>query len=138
MLDLSRREILVGTAATTVLSSAMPTALFAEAAAATSAAAAWDLRDIYPTDAAWEAERQSILTAIPRLKAYQGKLGDSAATMKAALAGRVGHQPARVAALHLRLAQGRRGPARRRQPGAQAAGAGRVHRARRGDRLDQS
>ena len=84
MLDLSRREILVGTAATTVLSSATPTALFAEAAAATSATAAWDLRDIFPTDAAWEAERQSIMAAIPSLKAYQGKLGDGA-SLKAAL-----------------------------------------------------
>jgi oligoendopeptidase F len=83
MLDLSRREILVGTAATTVLSSAIPTALFAEAAA-TSATAAWDLRDIFPTDAAWEAERQSIMGAIPALKAYQGKLGDGA-SLKAAL-----------------------------------------------------
>jgi oligoendopeptidase F len=58
--------------------------LFAEAAAATSATAAWDLRDIFPTDAAWEAERQSIMAAIPGLKAYQGKLGDGA-SLKAAL-----------------------------------------------------
>ena len=49
-----------------------------------SATAAWDLRDIFPTDAAWEAERQSIMAAIPGLKAYQGKLGDGA-SLKAAL-----------------------------------------------------
>jgi len=84
MLDLSRREILVGTAATTMLTSATPTALFAQAAAPTSATAAWDLRDIFPTDAAWETERQSILAAIPSLKQYQGKLGDGA-SLKAAL-----------------------------------------------------
>ena len=83
MLDLSRREILAGTVATTVLSSAAPTALFAQAAA-TSGTAAWDLRDIFPTDAAWETERQSIMAAIPGLKTYQGKLGDGA-SLKAAL-----------------------------------------------------
>ena len=84
MLDLSRREILAGTAATTVLTSATPAVLFAQAAAVPSGGAAWDLRDIFPTDAAWEAERQSILAAIPSLKAYQGKLG-SAASLKAML-----------------------------------------------------
>jgi oligoendopeptidase F len=85
MLDLSRRDILAGTAAATVLTSATSAALFAQAAAAGSAAAAWDLRDVFPSDAAWDAERQSILAAIPGLKAYQGKLGRSAATLKAAL-----------------------------------------------------
>jgi oligoendopeptidase F len=87
MFDLSRREILVGgTAAGLLTSAAAPTALFAQAAApAASAGAAWDLRDIFPTDAAWEAERLSIVAAIPSLKAYQGKLGESAATLKAAL-----------------------------------------------------
>src|SRR3954464_6736972 len=84
MLDLSRRDILVGTAAATMLSSAAPPALFAQTAAAASAGAAWDLRDIFPTDAAWEAERQSILAAIRSLKTYQGKLGDGA-SLKAAL-----------------------------------------------------
>ena len=85
MLDLSRREIVMGTAATGVLSSVTPTALFAKAAAPASAVAAWDLRDIFPTDAAWETERQAIMAAIPSLKQYQGKLGESPATLKAAL-----------------------------------------------------
>ena len=49
-----------------------------------SAAAAWDLSDLYPSDAAWEAERQALLTAIPRLKTQKGTLGRSAAAMRAA------------------------------------------------------
>src|SRR5436305_3627733 len=84
MFDLSRREILVGGTAASLLTSATPTALFAQAAVAPAATAAWDLRDLYPTDGAWEAERQSILAAIPALKTYQGKLGSDAATLKAA------------------------------------------------------
>lgn len=83
MLDLSRREILIGTAATALLSSAAPTALFAQAAG--SVPTSWDLTDLYPSDAAWEAERKSISTAIPGLLKYRGKLGQSAAELSAAL-----------------------------------------------------
>ena len=54
----------------------------AQTAAAT---AAWDLSELYPNDAAWEAERQALLKTIPSLKAQKGTLGRSAATMRAAL-----------------------------------------------------
>ena len=54
----------------------------AQTAAAT---AAWDLSELYPSDAAWEAERQALLKTIPSLKAQKGTLGRSAATMRAAL-----------------------------------------------------
>jgi oligoendopeptidase F len=84
MLDLSRREILVSTAVAAVVSAVAPAEALAQAAAA-SAGAAWDLSELYPSDAAWEAERQAILKAIPALKAQQGTLGRSAADLKAAL-----------------------------------------------------
>jgi oligoendopeptidase F len=84
MLDVSRREMLVTGAVATVVSAAAPMKAFAQAAESGSATAAWDLRDLYPSDAAWETERQAILKAIPTLKAYQGKLGSNAATLKAA------------------------------------------------------
>jgi oligoendopeptidase F len=88
MFDFSRREVLVSGALATAASVAAPVRAFAQAAAAGSAGsatAAWDLTDLYPTDAAWEAERQALLKAIPGLKAQKGTLGRSAAAMKAAL-----------------------------------------------------
>ena len=83
MFDLSRREVLMSSAAATALSATGSVAAFAQAAAP--AGAAWDLSEIYPSDAAWETERQAILRAIPTLTSFKGKLGESAATLKAAL-----------------------------------------------------
>ena len=59
MFDLSRREMLVSGALASAVSMAAPARALAQAAqAATPAAgAAWDLTDLFPTDAAWEAER---------------------------------------------------------------------------------
>ena len=85
MFDVSRRELLVSGAVVTAASVAAPVSALAQAAQPASSGAAWDLRDLYPTDAAWEAERQSILAALPALKNFQGKLGSNAATLKAAL-----------------------------------------------------
>jgi len=85
MLDFSRREVLVTAAVATAVSNAAPVRAFAQAATgAGSSAAAWDLSELYPSDAAWETERQALLGAIPSLKSYQGKLGSSPATLKAA------------------------------------------------------
>ncbi len=86
MFELSRREALASAAAATLASSVAPAQALAQAAqGAPAPGAAWDLRDIYPTDAAWEAERQAILKELPALKAFKGKLGQNAATLKAAL-----------------------------------------------------
>jgi oligoendopeptidase F len=38
----------------------------------------WDLTELYPTDAAWEAERKSIADALPRLADFKGTLGKDA------------------------------------------------------------
>ena len=86
MLDISRREILLSGAAASVAAAA-PARAFAQAAgvAPTASGAAWDLRDIFPSDATWETERQSVLAAIARLKAQKGTLGRSPAAMRAAL-----------------------------------------------------
>ena len=113
MLDLSRREILFGSTAATLLSSLAPSPLFAQAAAGGSPGAAWDLRDLYPSDAAWEAERQSIMAAIPSLRSFQGKLGSSAATLKAAAQAQSDLNLRTLAPLQLCPAQGGRGPADR-------------------------
>ena len=85
MLDLSRREVLASGALATAMSAAVPVSALAQGASAAPAAAAWDLSEIYPSDAAWETERQALLQAIPALKSYQGTLGRSAATMRAVL-----------------------------------------------------
>ena len=81
MLDVSRRELIVSVSAAAALAG-VPAMVVAQAA---SAAAAWDLSDLYPSDAAWETERQALLKAIPRLAAQKGTLGRSAASMREAL-----------------------------------------------------
>ena len=85
MFEVSRREMLVSGAFATAVSAAAPVKAFAQTAGGGgSTAAAWDLSEIYPSDAAWETERQAILKAIPTLSSYKGKLGNDAATLKAA------------------------------------------------------
>jgi oligoendopeptidase F len=85
MLDLSRRDVLVTAAVATAVSTTAPARAFAQAATGSgSSAAAWDLSEIYPSDAAWETERQALLRTIPTLTGYKGKLGTDAATLKAA------------------------------------------------------
>ena len=85
-MDISRREAMAAGIVAAGMTT-LPTAALAQAAkgAAGSSAAAWDLSDLYPSDAAWEAERQAILKAIPSLTGFKGRLGDSAATLRAAL-----------------------------------------------------
>ncbi len=81
MIEVSRREMMVAAAAAAALAGGVSTIAIAQAA---SSSAAWDLTDLYPNDAAWEAERQALLKAIPGLKAQKGTLGRSAAAMRAA------------------------------------------------------
>lgn len=58
---------------------------FAAEASAPKGGAQWDLSDLYPDLTAWQAARADVLAALPRLKQWQGRLGESAATMLAAL-----------------------------------------------------
>ncbi len=45
----------------------------------------WDLSELYPNEAAWEADRKAIVDALPGLAAYKGTLGKDAATLAKAL-----------------------------------------------------
>lgn len=47
--------------------------------------AVWDLTDLFPTVEAWETALNEVADGIPKLKSYQGKLGESAATLEEAL-----------------------------------------------------
>ena len=81
MINVTRREMLAAAATAAALAGGVSTIALAQTA---SSAAAWDLSDLYPSDAAWETERQALLKAIPRLRAQKGTLGRSAAAMRAA------------------------------------------------------
>ncbi|TPG38600.1 oligoendopeptidase F [Sphingomonas koreensis] len=83
MTELTRRGAL-GAAALASLAVAMPV-WAQDKGAADAAGAAWDLTDIYPSDAAWDAARKQALAAIPGLAKYKGTLGTSADTLAAAL-----------------------------------------------------
>jgi oligoendopeptidase F len=45
----------------------------------------WDLSALYPDEAAWAAARQAFMKSIPDVASYQGKLGESAASLLAAM-----------------------------------------------------
>jgi oligoendopeptidase F len=80
MTELSRREAIAAAALVTV-ASAMP----AWAQDAATAGAAWDLSEIYPSDAAWDEARKGALAALPGIARFKGHLGDSADTLAEAL-----------------------------------------------------
>jgi len=82
MTSLSRREALAAAALTT-LAAAMPA--WAQDAATTGAVAAWDLSELYPNDAAWDAARKDVLAKIPGLLRFKGTLGTSADSLATAL-----------------------------------------------------
>jgi oligoendopeptidase F len=78
MTSVSRRQALLLAAAAAALPSL-------SVAADGSLPTVWDLRPLYASDAAWDAEAQAVEAALPGLAAYKGRLGESAATLKAAL-----------------------------------------------------
>ncbi|HLY64951.1 MAG TPA: oligoendopeptidase F [Chloroflexota bacterium] len=45
----------------------------------------WDLESIYPTAEAWESDLKALASRLPELETFQGKLGQSATQMAAAL-----------------------------------------------------
>lgn len=45
----------------------------------------WDLTLLYPDEAAWTAAKDQLAAGLPQLKNYEGKLGESAATLLAAM-----------------------------------------------------
>ncbi len=120
MTELSRREALAA-AALASLAAAVPA--WAQTAAADPTTPLWDLSEIYPDDAAWDAARKDVLAAIPGIAKWQGRLGSSADALAEALvyqsdlgrtAGRVfvyaslkGDEDVRVAGYQEKLAQAR-------------------------------
>jgi len=80
MSQISRRDVLAGS----ILLSAM-TAMPALAQSGGDLATTWDLTELYPSDAAWTAERQAIADALPGLAKYKGHLGDSPAALQGAM-----------------------------------------------------
>ena len=86
MTDLSRRAV-VGGAGLAALAASLPLRALAQgvAAAAGGSGPLWDLSDLYPSDAAWAAERQAVLQLVPSMDAWKGKLASSPATLKTAL-----------------------------------------------------
>jgi len=81
MTELTRREALAASALAGLVLAAPG---LAQTAGGT-ASAAWDLSDLYPSDAAWDAARKAALEAIKGLAQYKGHLGDSADMMEKAL-----------------------------------------------------
>ncbi len=80
MTDLSRRDALAAAAIATLV-----TAMPALAQTARAEAAAWDLTELYPNDAAWDAARSQALDALKGLAPFKGHLGDSADLLVKAL-----------------------------------------------------
>ncbi|MBB5189662.1 oligoendopeptidase F [Silvimonas terrae] len=79
--------VLAATLAVALLSAATTTAQTTTSAVAapTNPPAVWDLTGLYPTTAAWDAERLAILAEFPKLKARQGTLGKDPQSLAAAL-----------------------------------------------------
>jgi len=82
MTDLNRREAL---AASALASLVLAAPALAQGTASGGSGAAWDLTELYPNDAAWDAARKAALEAIKGLAQYKGHLGDSADTLAKAL-----------------------------------------------------
>jgi len=77
-----KRLLILGMTLAPLLPAAAPAA---EPTAADLAANTWDLTRLYKDDAAWHAAKDQIAARIPKLKAYQGRLGESAATLQEAM-----------------------------------------------------
>jgi len=83
MSELNRRDAMISVAAVGAL--ALTNTATAETTAAPRSAAAWNLTDLYPSDAAWTAERDAVAARLPALAAYKGRLGESAGVLRQAL-----------------------------------------------------
>ncbi|MFZ5748328.1 MAG: oligoendopeptidase F [Pseudomonadota bacterium] len=85
MTELSRREALAASAFALSMAALPAWAQDSGSAATATGGAAWDLTELYPSDAAWEAARKGLLAKLPSIEAFRGKLADSAATLEQAL-----------------------------------------------------
>ena len=86
-LNMKLTALALAIAAALPLAPALAADMPASAATAPSldAQGVWDLTPLYATPAAWEAERVAILAELPRIKAIQGTLGTSSASLQSGL-----------------------------------------------------
>ncbi len=84
MIEVSRREMILSTAALAAMANSGAAFAVSQANAAATGAQ-WDLTDLYPSDSAWEAKRKELVAQIPKLTGYKGTLGTSAASLRTAL-----------------------------------------------------
>ena len=85
MTEMSRRGVLAVTGTVAAAAPFAPT--FAQAVATAGVAgdaATWDLSDLYPSEAAWETEKNAVAAEIAKLTRFKGTLGRSAADLLAA------------------------------------------------------
>ena len=85
MVDCSRRGLMLSAAALAALAQSEGALALVQSEGAAPAGAAWDLTDLYPNVAAWDAERQALEARVPSLLRYKGTLGNSAAALKTAM-----------------------------------------------------
>ena len=83
-MEASRRDLLAGAGALALSTAAAPMLAAAQPAAA-GPPVTWDLKDLYPTPEAWTADQAALKAGLPVLSGYKGKLGSSAASLRAAL-----------------------------------------------------
>jgi oligoendopeptidase F len=82
MTDLSRRDTLAAAAIATFAAMA-PSSLAAQTVSAQDMT--WDLTELFADDNAWDSARRDALEAVKGLAAYEGRLGESADALAAAL-----------------------------------------------------
>ena len=81
MFNPSRRAVLTASGAAALIAAAPSLAQADEV----TVSATWDLTDLYPSDAAWQAEFDRVKALLPKLETYKGTLGASPAALKTAL-----------------------------------------------------
>lgn len=85
MIDLTRREALATSALAGFAAAAPAWAQQVAAPAPGATTAAWDLTELYPTDAAWDAARTKALADAKALAQWKGRLGEGADVLAQAL-----------------------------------------------------
>lgn len=80
---MSRREMMVSATALAAMAGGGSAAL--AQAVSPAGGAQWDLTDLYPSDAAWEAKRKLLTAEVPKLAAYRGTLGQGSGQLRTAM-----------------------------------------------------
>ena len=85
MTAMTRRAVLATAGSSAAAFPFASTAMAQAVAAATPPAGAqWDLTDLFPTEAAWDAEKNAVAAEVAKLGRFKGTLGTSAAALLSA------------------------------------------------------